>query len=364
VHARAVAALFAALGCANAWAANEADKPAFDCARAKNAAERMICADRSLAALDQRLARLYADTLALAFDRERLRASQLAWLRERDKCSTGDCIRTAYEQRIEAIEHSGEMTDTRAAAICTTVVQAINDGSIVSQFIAMDPESEGDRQRWAAGTRKDESLNGVKRLSIHGRARTFSLTASAGSCSSYSIGDMDAKVPYREPADAENDERLRWSSWGYDDHLMIVEGEPIVLTGGFGPQRWRGTLVSWIGTDGTTRPLCALDLSGRIETRILRAGDAALCAAAASGKVQAVAWEKSGVAIDDASRNARPMHVDAYQSARVDVDLDGKSDTIIRFEYASGAKCGSFHQWLRYAERVAASAPVEPRPEY
>jgi uncharacterized protein len=69
--------------------------PSFDCRAAATRAERMICADPWLRALDLGVARFYA-----AARRPGAARAQRAWLAERDACTTAACLRVALEERL------------------------------------------------------------------------------------------------------------------------------------------------------------------------------------------------------------------------------------------------------------------------
>lgn len=94
-----------------------AAQPSFDCKAAHSAAERLICADVSLARLDAQAARLYRQARQQVGDAEALKQEQLAWLRERDaECIAGQtheaarqnprvtpCLTVRYASRIRAL---------------------------------------------------------------------------------------------------------------------------------------------------------------------------------------------------------------------------------------------------------------------
>ena len=72
--------------------------PSFDCAKAASAAEKLVCSDPALSALDQELARLFAlarDDPDLGADqRATLIAMQRGWIKGRDDCWKADDLRT------------------------------------------------------------------------------------------------------------------------------------------------------------------------------------------------------------------------------------------------------------------------------
>jgi hypothetical protein len=76
-----------------------AARPSFPCEGVSNAAQRLICADRALAALDVETASLYRRARDNAVDTAPLADEQSAWLLRRDRCGSVECIRASYAQR-------------------------------------------------------------------------------------------------------------------------------------------------------------------------------------------------------------------------------------------------------------------------
>lgn len=105
-HALAALALLAAPAAALAQ-----DGPSFDCARAETGAEKLVCADPALAALDRRVAARFAAALDVARGLDAgaaeaeatLRAYQRGWIGGRDECwKAADeraCVEDAYLRR-------------------------------------------------------------------------------------------------------------------------------------------------------------------------------------------------------------------------------------------------------------------------
>jgi len=87
-------------------AAGPAVAASFDCAAARRPAERAVCDDPESSALDDRLAVLYREVLAMAPWAPELRAAQRAWLAgERERAATdAAALRSAYRARIAALE--------------------------------------------------------------------------------------------------------------------------------------------------------------------------------------------------------------------------------------------------------------------
>lgn len=76
--------------------------PSFDCQRASNGAERLICSNRELAAADVRLAQVYRELMGSGVDRDSLRRDQNEWRRNvRDVCFDANCMLAAYSRRLK-----------------------------------------------------------------------------------------------------------------------------------------------------------------------------------------------------------------------------------------------------------------------
>ncbi len=79
-------------------------RPSFDCAKAANDAERLVCSDNQLAALDVRMADLYRQGLTSVADTNEFTGEQVGWLSRRDVCTDKECLVVAYNDRIKDLE--------------------------------------------------------------------------------------------------------------------------------------------------------------------------------------------------------------------------------------------------------------------
>jgi uncharacterized protein len=78
----------------------------FNCRYAKTADEVLICQDRDLSTLDERLSSMYfnARGTASSADRARLDRDQSGWLQARKQCGRNkDCIEQTYQRRIQQL---------------------------------------------------------------------------------------------------------------------------------------------------------------------------------------------------------------------------------------------------------------------
>ncbi|MDN7907856.1 lysozyme inhibitor LprI family protein [Burkholderia diffusa] len=76
----------------------------FDCAKAASPTEKAICADAGLSSLDGELAAAWKKALAKGGDAAALKAAQLKWLKQRDRCGTDTpCLGDRYRERLASL---------------------------------------------------------------------------------------------------------------------------------------------------------------------------------------------------------------------------------------------------------------------
>jgi uncharacterized protein len=98
----------------------------FDCNKASNFVEKVLCSDSRLTSMDDQLGRLYKDALATASDYEALKTEQKDWLSSRNQCKDSDCIMRAYSDRISALS---AMTAPAKPGDFTGTYKMKNDGA-------------------------------------------------------------------------------------------------------------------------------------------------------------------------------------------------------------------------------------------
>jgi uncharacterized protein len=78
----------------------------FDCAKAQTRVEKMVCADRAIAELDEYLGRYYAASRAeIPGASACLQSDQAQWLKStRDVCADGACLKSAYLNRLAELD--------------------------------------------------------------------------------------------------------------------------------------------------------------------------------------------------------------------------------------------------------------------
>jgi uncharacterized protein len=79
--------------------------PSFDCSKVTSGPERLICSSPQLSALDVELGQSYKRQMELTDSKKQLKADQIEWRKkERDACSTAECIAQAYRSRIDDLD--------------------------------------------------------------------------------------------------------------------------------------------------------------------------------------------------------------------------------------------------------------------
>ena len=100
-----VAGLFLAGVLGFTGTAPTANAASFDCNKATTSVEKRICANTQLSNLDSTLDSAYRLVLRSDFpNKDEVRREQKAWLAERNRCTSDDCIQFAYEARITKLE--------------------------------------------------------------------------------------------------------------------------------------------------------------------------------------------------------------------------------------------------------------------
>jgi uncharacterized protein len=104
----------------------------FDCNKASTFAEKVVCSDSRITAMDDELGRLYKEALAISPQKEALKTEQKAWLASRDRCQDSNCIMKAYSDRIAALKGgaTASVTGTYTTKGGEARVQQTNDSRI------------------------------------------------------------------------------------------------------------------------------------------------------------------------------------------------------------------------------------------
>jgi uncharacterized protein YecT (DUF1311 family) len=77
--------------------------PSFDCSKASNKIERLICDDRELAKLDVELSKAYQIARDASTDKDQLKKDQISWVKLSRACDDKACVKSAFELRLKQL---------------------------------------------------------------------------------------------------------------------------------------------------------------------------------------------------------------------------------------------------------------------
>lgn len=100
----------------------------FDCTKARTSQEGMVCADKTLSGLDEKLNRIYMSLKAQTVESGAIKRKQREWVKNvRDKCNSPSCLKDAYQQRID--ELNGRAVEiSRQKSICPITERSLIAG--------------------------------------------------------------------------------------------------------------------------------------------------------------------------------------------------------------------------------------------
>lgn len=79
--------------------------PSFDCAKASNGQEKLVCADRDLSKLDVEQSQAYSKAKEKSADKDNLKKLQLEWIKfSLRACSDKNCLISSYKKRIAELQ--------------------------------------------------------------------------------------------------------------------------------------------------------------------------------------------------------------------------------------------------------------------
>lgn len=147
----AVSFMLLAVMLIDAMSRAEASEPSFDCAKAQSSAEKLVCSDEQLAALDRETARLFGlavkGTQVSGERKKQLKAYQRGWIKGRDECwkepEQKTCVRDNYAIRIYELRQGyadARSQDTKGISKGLLALECDGfDAGIGVAFIASEP---------------------------------------------------------------------------------------------------------------------------------------------------------------------------------------------------------------------------------
>lgn len=245
-----------------AGAAGPGLSASFDCRKAENEVEKMICADAKLSKLDEELAEVYQ--LALDTDYKDkpgvLRKEQLAWLKDRNQCKNALCVEALVRTRIIMLKldldgpsdasrygRTGKfwLTYGHGMGVCTAYLESLNSSFYYERHPRCDRPPNDEVDGFEALERAPISLQELKEL--WPSVDWFLSFGTSGRSRAVDFGEEDLDhhpaLRYLSAVDIDNDGKreplLMWRTGGctyVGSELWPWESIPIVLNStGDGP---------------------------------------------------------------------------------------------------------------------------------
>lgn len=350
-----------------------------------NFAETAICTDYHLNGLDKKLNSAYSLVRESVSDKTSLRDAQLKWLRlVRDRCDSKECLSHVYEKRVAELSElfissvrlsENPLSNDEAEETCTALASMADNGRLADLAIPGKDQWRIDEKsataEWIISSEEKVTLGGrgtywsnepktVYRLRLTDKDDPirFASFSTGGTCPSYKV----FSVPYLLNSKGEDvgvdnvrdpDQTLRWAYWGGGDYPIFYRGRYFMITADISnPNHIK--LISWIKPDGRKRPLCLLS-STNTKMKVVSAKSPELCSGVANGNLKPLKWKSNkGLfpfrpgrqSYRDEFEKRYGDYADKVDLLSIDIDSSGMAKNIGRFEYASGAGCGSTRVWL------------------
>lgn len=142
----------------------------FDCSKASNSSEKMICANDELSRLDEQLTHAYRSVMASTQDREALKQRQRAWIKERNQITEADAMIRFYQERLEQLGFSVAVKPDNPPAVTPPVTaEPVNKATSVEsrptdRSAAVSPAVESSKQETSASP--SPKIDFMKRLAL------------------------------------------------------------------------------------------------------------------------------------------------------------------------------------------------------
>ena len=318
--------------------------------------------------MDRKLNSAFREAMRVATNKTRLRSQQRQWLTDvRDRTSALSHAKAAHVSRILdlqeiAIRAIGRRELPMEAAeqqeICEGIARSVSRGELADRMLAareMPNATLTANEEAAARELLDTYGMTTKYFALpirRGQEFPYADVFTGGTCFSAEIRraaspikDPDSSWPSEDlDADEENDV-IRWATWGGGESILMSGGRYFFVAGSSSRPR----IVTWVTPVGTRRPICSLEVE-RVERSVsFVREDAALCAAAVRGEVQPISWKGTRYGPSEWSDEERKLlrakglggaGLPGVELTIVDINNDGAPETLGRSQYDSGAGCG------------------------
>jgi len=260
----------------------------FDCAKSTTNVEKLICEDRELSYLDEKLNLIYKAALRKSLQIEDAKQKQRKWLAERDTCQNSECLRRTYSFRISelALHLDPIRNKNDENSVCSSVADYANRGELSKLYVKVDKNAlpiiqkhfdlSGVTGYWYVDLDNDGLQDPIV-IESAGTAHIASVSAKSSRYSNVNIG-------------LEND----FQKGELDLDLILLSGKYFVLT-----KNENKLVRMWHVAKGTFSPLCEFKQRKNPQTLIINGSDNTVCQASLSGKVHFVSFTPMSYFLND-----------------------------------------------------------------
>jgi uncharacterized protein len=288
------------------------------CSHARSKAEKIICANPALAALDRQMAEVFALALSYADDVGELKARQRRWLSERNDCNETACIERRY---IEQLDVLGTLTGKFPSSTVRTLCARLETSETRTEALGRTA--------------------GVEDINNDGKPETAT-TCSGGTANIPCVGYVDAKNN-PVPIQPQGFEWTVYSALGrapfrYENRTFVYYSRDAQLA--------EPSHLSYITP--TNRELRVCEFETQVGSAVIEGGHD-VCAAVELGEsIESV--DLANIADAQATAFGRPDTF-AKSLGTIDIDNDGLEEPLIELSYDSGgAQVCTFNYFELLAE--------------
>lgn len=351
---------------------------AIDCKSNLNGAEKYICTDGDLIAIDNELNGVYKLAQSYVIDKKKLKLSQKEWLKTRDECLLqktdaypDQCFLNAYKARMQSLKvaifnSERKLSRNQIDYRDCQFLADISDKNAMDTLKVIQPESRWQEVNKNALIRpiSEFELEKLKKYFYGGPYNEFEIFidknnpsvrfanfSTGGSCPTEQVFNVDSLIKTEGKDEGwikveDPQDEFRWiAGWGTADSTIRFNNQHFVVTESI----WGSNnlqMVSQINNQGKIMPICAIKEKSA-EFVIVKSEDREVCDSILKKETKPIDWQEVDTAFLNYKLNQNAHKIEV---SNIDINNDGKKELIGLFTYESGGGCGSTSQWFRHLD--------------
>lgn len=155
-----------------------AEAASFDCTRAGTKVEKLICDDVELSGLDDELNKAYRDALKDGMSKDAISDSQKNWLKERNRCSSVQCLHDSYQQRITELNENYKLVMSKDTKLCNAMLALYSGDIKASGRIKYEDHEMFKKIEWQADSQYSDLMHAIFDINNDGKKELVLRTTS------------------------------------------------------------------------------------------------------------------------------------------------------------------------------------------